>query len=415
MDGKLATKLAEAKVELQKLMTRSRWRKEWQDQMTKWIEKIFLMENAYEGGQVVIFPTDSGSWYIFFADMRGWSGHGRRDVNDALRCYSLSKEHLSAVPINLFALIYQNLVISFGGSFSLVLNSAYANDNYLHYLWTDDNYKRHRQVIRSSAPHLFPTCGISAFDLSGEFDGWEPVTIAGIQLEYKFLASQYIGNLLWTLNHHQIYKMIEHYFCHRNSETSKVDKSNKLTHTAKRFSCSLGLSMNRNGNLSQGWSVDAFGLGFDLTLIGESKNRESMKNFNFQNVTGNSNGDAKNYWQLAMKNSHFVEVLGDLTAADATFIVSCFIDAKYDAKEITEEVKKLESEGCESKQFPSQNDDFTNFDPPHLRGLLAQTVLSKKLAKYDLGMKEINEGKFADIAPIALTKIVAEYYSVDID
>lgn len=170
----MGSKLEVAKVELQKLT--ARWRKEWRDAIEKWSEKIYIADDLHKRGKVLRLPTDNGNNYHFFESWSDFSSGGEQSLSAALDYQSRSAhQFLSAVPINLFALVYRHFVVAFGGNFSVTsLHFEYTTNKNLHYFLTDDDYKRNRQVIRKSAPHLFPTTDKTD---NSEFDGWEAVNI----------------------------------------------------------------------------------------------------------------------------------------------------------------------------------------------------------------------------------------------
>lgn len=106
-----------------------------------------------------------------------------------------------------------------------------------------------------------------------------------------------------------------------------------------------------------------------------------------------------------------------LTAADVQFLLRLRLDSKYDREETIAKIEKIDQPNTTSPelQFPTHSDDFSNFDPPHLRGVLAETVLSKKLQSHTLGLEEIRGGHFATLAPTALVDIVTQYLPIDLN
>jgi hypothetical protein len=124
----------------------------------------------------------------------------------------------------------------------------------------------------------------------------------------------------------------------------------------------------------------------------------------------------KSFVSLLSGSDSDSDKLVSLSAADVQFLVCLLIDAEHDQKETIALTSNTDPTDSKS-QFPTPEDDFSSFDPLRLRGLLAETVLSQKLSGYALGLEEIyakNAGKFASIAPTALTSIVASYYPVDL-
>lgn len=125
----------------------------------------------------------------------------------------------------------------------------------------------------------------------------------------------------------------------------------------------------------------------------------------------------RDHWNDLQKNPAFVISLvseadrdsGKLTAEDVGFLIRCGIDAFYDYHETLEAVKSSSPTAVETlftsssastiRCFPSADDDFSSFEFPQFRGLLAETTLSKKLASYALGKEEICTGDFSAVAP----------------
>jgi hypothetical protein len=169
---------------------------------------------------------------------------------------------------------------------------------------------------------------------------------------------------------------------------------------------------------------------------GDRSWRGLAKRFNLEDE--NNEHCKRNLWRKMLQVKSFVPLLSasdsdsdsdsktdklvSLSAADVQFIIHLLIDAEHDLKETFEKIASL-SEISETdpanltSQFPTADDDFSSFDPIRLRGVLAETVLSRKLLGYALGQEEIyakNAGSFASIAPAALTAIVSSYYPVNV-
>lgn len=427
MQSELEMKLVAAKSELQTMMTRSCWRQEWRDAILKWSEKIFILKTKSD--ELVVFPTEyGGNYYLLLFNLFHTSvstAKQERNVDNAINYRSeRAANYLSVVPWNLFVLVYRHLVLAFGGHFSKSFSDV-RNEGYYrkHHLWTGlkdgGNYARHRAIIHDSCQQ-FSDVRIEKFVESTEsnsiddFDGWEVVMIQGVQLNDKLNASFYILGLLRKLGAHQVHRMIEHHFHWRGKETVKLAK-NVADHLR-------AANVSTSKTSCRKWNIDLEHHDFYVCLLNPEKDRATMKSAKFQSGAFGEN---------SLQNSlpKFAEFLGTLTKEDVAFIVSCFIDALYDAHEMTEKVKQAEQdeqdESNDSKDskdsifstFPSDADDFHNLDFPHLRGLLAETALSRKLAAHAIGLDEIRKiapGSFASIAPTALTEIVSQYLPVDL-
>lgn len=382
-------KLIAARAEL--VTTTGHWRKEWREAILQWSDKITIV-GISDLDQMVVLPTDSGGSYYFLVTRQDTMV---RSLGDAVH-YRLStaNNYLSAVPVNLASLVYRNFVVALGGKFSNRIDHKIMCEFNIHYLWTDDNYKRHRKLIHSLTPQLF-----SDFDNLNRFDGWEAVVIMGIRAEDKFKPSNYIGAVLAKLNTYQLDKMLSHYFQFQFHPRS--DKTSEMVQSAKSIAVRMVVSI----NLSDGFRVSIFGGNFYFILF-EGNGREST--MDSSSLDGGNNWQL---WQLAMANPDFVKMLGNLSEMDVRFIISCLVDIEYDKLETMATIKKLEETGS---NFPGPDDDFNSFDYPLLRGPLAETVVSKKLQGCALSMEEITKGQFADIAPAALVNIVGSYYPIDL-
>lgn len=394
-----AEKIVQVRKELETIT--ANWRKEWKDQVAEWSKDISIVTIGGAAkflGLPILFPQDVPISFV-------------RNFNNTIDYHSnYAAKYLSTVPLNLVALLYRHLVIAFGGNFSPTFTYSGGEDVYYnHYLRVRNvpDYKRHRQIIHQSCPHLFVASdkckddGKIVDDDAGfnGFDGWEFVTLRGLQLDDELKVSSYSEYVLQKLKVYQMFKMIDNYFLHCASSTELTEAAKKLS------SCLISMTS------SDTRTIVAAGYGFDWALLEGVKSRELVKNLDFS-VQDNTNcKDATSHWELAVKNPQFVEFLGNLTVTDVNFIVSCFVHSECDAEDSAAAVKNI-VDGHAS--FPNADDDFTSFDPPHLRGLLAKTVLSRELAKYELGKEEIVSGTFAVIAPSALVRIVDSYYAVDL-
>lgn len=235
-----------------------------------------------------------------------------------------------------------------------------------------------------------------------------------IQLGGKLLGVHYSEQLVQDLRRHQVAKMIEYHFRHRGKQIIEV---------AKNFERNLPFQGLHIIYVVVGKvriylpPIKGIPTASDGDSVNNISGRDSMKKFNLEDDAENT--VMRHHWDELLKNPQFVINLsvnarankksGLLTAADVQFIICCHIDGYYDSRESLEKINKIGS-----MAFPTEADDFSSFDPPHLRGVLAETVLSQKLAGYALGKEEIVKGAFAVITPLALVDIVSSYYPVDL-
>lgn len=433
----LEDKLVAAKLELQKMMTRSCWKDRWRHTATKWSEKIVIAaDGANEGVYRIILPADGGGIYpLINCDRttllpRACGMNQTYDFDLAISYISyFGRLQLYGVPNNLAVDIFRHFVLAFGGKFLdgfARKDSLNAGDTYYQQLWVDEENKRHYQVIRDSLPQ------IGLFDLTNSTttidDRWMWVKTNGIQLGGKLQPVHYIEGLLEKRKSFQIDRMIEHYF--------HFDKSDEIVKTAKNFQ-KLLIHHSRGEVLIVIDRISYLLVGAVANISSVQNERKAAKTFDFGNE--NCEGRRQEYWNYLQKIPFFTIILGDdktrkLTVEDVRFLVCCSIDAEYDYRETFDIVKSFSADAVTTTTtdnssslsslsslttsttpcFPSVDDDFSSFEFPLLRGLLAETTLSKKLASYAIGKEEISTGEFAKLAPSALTQIVDSYYSVDV-
>lgn len=385
-------RLDAARENLQTMM--ARWRPEWRDIMNSWSKKIIIEALEVHGMRCerVVLPRNYDGLFNIIADPS-------REIQE----YSISsavgyrirqlRDETVQVPINLFVDVYRHFVIAFGGIFSAESSHSYYYNptNYLtQWLYNDhDDDKRHHKIIHESL------ATISSILLD---DGWEQVYLQGIQLGGKLLPVHYIKDLGTHLGRHQVGKMIEQYFY-------STGRGEEIVKLAKEFERRLSFRMGETFIIVDGTYQQL------LNEIdgNEDDQRKVMKTFDLEDET-----DHRHHWPTLLKNPQFVKFCGELTIADVRFLICCRIDAECDRKELVKKVKLSAASTSSAIAFPTADDHFSNFDFPHLRGLLAETVLSKKLAKCPLAKEEIKTTDLAAIAPLALTEIVCDYYSVDL-
>lgn len=428
MQSTFEKKLTLARQELKMLMTN--WRKEWQDAVVKWSDKISILPLKKDSNvtttntEAAVFPTDYNTDYFLNLDKKR-----EYNLDDVAYYYEYyAHQHLSAVPINLAAIVYRHFVLAFGGRFSATFVEHIQQYNYRsHYFLAKnvESYKRHRKFIHtlladpliplsseSSSPSA-PTesSAPSSTGESDEFDGWEVVQLQGIRLDDQLGSSHYVEPLLWELKAYQMNEVIKHQF-------RSDGRGPQLVKNAQEFLGALN-TMAGNGT----WDIGLCDDTFSILLLREAmsrgalrNSRESLKDFNLDcDIKDNDNDRIKSgadCWKAALENPEVVKFLGNLTVADVSFIIRVCIDAECDANETREKIKNIERADEKTASFPDTDDHFTDFNFPHLRGVLAESVLSSKLAAYKVGLDEIIDGEFAEQTPSALVSIAAGYLSV---
>lgn len=386
----MEVKLMEVKAGMLEMMTRSCWRKEWQEAAAKWSEKVTIVIREKSCSAYVTFPADSQDKYHLLecstATLLPYSCNPSYFLGDAINYYKKADKNLTVIPINLAIDIFRHFVLSFSGIFS---DWDVNSECLVQYLWIDDENKRHHEIIRQSLPKIY---GHTVQTSSVALDRWLVVRGPRIQLGGKLRSTHYTQELLLKLRHYQTAQMIDYHFLKRGDETIK---------TAQNFFSRLGENLTGEIDVSAG--------GRHFNLINSIKkcgnintNRQMMKMFNLDDEK-----DPRHNWFQVSAYPSFAALLNErLSVADVRFLVCCFIDAKYDREESLQKIN--------AEEFPNEEDDFSDFDPLRLRGTLAMTVLSRKLKGYAIGTEEIRTGAFAAKAPTELVDIVASYYPVDI-
>lgn len=260
----------------------------------------------------------------------------------------------------------RHLVVSFGNTFEQNIEDEYYHDQWLH---IDGEHKRYHQVICES-PTIKKQSVLS--------DDWVNIWWHGIQLGGKLQAKHYIAHTILQLRQHQISKMVQLHFAQRG---------NLLMETAQRFSKLLSYQNSRI-YLSHLILINPYETVRGVVSTENSRNR--MKNFNLED----EKDERHNWYQLLTdkqlvakldnsngENDRDEDKLVSLTVADVYFLLCLCIDAEFDYRESLVKVEDA------ANAFPTEADDFSDFD--NLKGMLAETVLSRKLAGYHLGLEEI--------------------------
>lgn len=439
------TKLAVAKESLQSMI--SHWKKEWQDVVTKWSGRITIV-NSKNGARFksVVFLAYRGDPYRFFeydhATQTPTSNNQEYCIDEAISCrdtlyYSIGFGNL---PINLMIDVFRHFVLAFGLKFERLrkysTETQYKNDWRQHLYFEEGG--RHQEVINSALQNT--TWPSTNNDTSIECDRWRIIS-GKLQLGGKIQPIHYIEGVLIARKSYQTTKMIDNYFqfrCAGTNGTSSIIKIATTFFKSLTYQPITGrITIGINGSypytlidsilVPDAQSSDVARNEYDYV----NENRRGLaKKFNLEN--GKCEPRTQYYWEKMMKNQSFLSLLGtntstseklvSLTMADVQFLLCLLIDAYYDHKETFEAVERISgtdqadpaNSTYSTSRFPTADDNFSSFDPLLLRGLLAETVLSRKLAGYALGQEEISKGTFAAIAPSALTSIVASYYPVDV-
>lgn len=415
----MQAKLDAAKESLLTMMTRSCWRKEWRDQVIKWSGQVVIES----GGrwEYVRFPAEAHPQYdrgIFLKYdsvtlLPVASNRKEYKVGDAIHYRNFSSDDygLTAVPINLAVDVYRHFAIALGITFSK------EDDHTSHcyqYLRIDEKDERRHKMIHSIL-RKFPSGNNESNALC---DGWERLWIKKIQLGGKLLPIHYIEEVLQPLRVYQMGKMIEYHLGEQGKEVITTAKCFVQFLTCKNAKDVRDVKYETVDTGGVNFVVHAHDLPINLVTASNSNNSDKVVSAN------RIQQELAKTWDAAMREEIFVEYLGKLTILDVEFLVRLFIDAHHDYQDSLSKITQPITTASETSptsvsaivpRFPTAADDFSSFDPPHLRGTLAETVLSKKLSTYALGKEEILSGDFAAIAPSALVHIVVDYYPIDIN
>lgn len=407
----MQAKLVTAREGLQRMT--AHWRKEWQEVIGKWSAQVSIQ--SYEVSTCVRLPVDFGNDYLLIecdrVTLKPIYPSSTHSMKMALQYWTYTRDKcLHTVPVNLCIDIFHHFVTAFGGKFATQKFTEH-DDYYYQHLYIDDENKRHHDIIHSAllSQNKPEETSVSSTDSTNitssanydHCDRWEKVWLRGIRLDGKLPPIAYINDILRLRNQRQTEQMVEYHFRSRGE---------KIIQLAKRF---LESKLHRDYT----GIIYTISGGKYLFLVNEGVDcgRELAKAFNLEDEYCKQSN-----WAAVMKNDLFAKLVGELTAADVQFLLCLFIDADYDQKESFNTINAMDAVNNSidsinsASRFPTHSDNFSSFDFPHLTGVLAETILSKKLANYALGIAEINEGQFAAIAPAALTNIVMEYYPVDI-
>lgn len=114
-------------------------------------------------------------------------------------------------------------------------------------------------------------------------------------------------------------------------------------------------------------------------------------------------------WSKTIKEEVILAAVGNLTVEDVDWILHAFVEIYSTGQDL----KKLLSELSSSCKFPTADDHFASFDPQFLRGVLAETDVSRKLMAYDRNILLLRESaiKSARPVPMAVVDLMESYFS----
>lgn len=399
--NKMQAKLAAIKDGLQEMMTRSHWRKEWKDEVTKWSEEVTVRSGSVV--ESVLFPMVSGRGILFIVcsctTLEPMANYSMFAAETSCKYWNYSSaKYFKSTTINLFFDVFRYFVLAFGSQFT---PNLIENGGHWQWLRADEENKRHYEIIKKS----LIACG-RCDDKKGvvDTDHWIMIWDEKVQLGGKVVSAVYLDDLLIAIQSYHTDRMIQHHF-HCREE--------KIISVAKRF---IQLATYRRDTGKIDVMVDGIYLTFIDAIDNKDRGRELEKKFELKDKNGNYLMQLRLELCLvfAMMNSTFAQYFSQLTIFDIQFLLRLIVDCEYDQKESLEKITLINSSHNSNLRFPTAADDFSSFDPIHLCGTLSESVLSRKLLGYELGKKEIVEGQFAKVAPEALLNIVSEYYPVDV-
>lgn len=409
----MQAKLDEVKVELKNMV--SHWKDGWKEIVKNWSDKITILSDGSR--ERLLLPADNGQVYILAHKLISESKFycAQFDMEDVAYYRHHSYGYLYRLPINLAFDIFRHFVIAFGGTFLTSVPKGKIHryygpsTSYPQWFWIDEENKRHHKIIHDS---LSQTYRNQEMNDECSSDRWQIVQAQGIQLNGELLPMHYIDAVLQQLRKYQTAQMIEHHFHRPDGKALAQRLSQMLEYRKMRYHTTTTTTVEVTDGRDSWFLVSLpLPLPKQNSTTGEQKmmsEREVAKRFSLKEEDWSA---ARKYFSTKMSG------LEKLNPADLHFVISCFLDAEYDCKETLDKVNllaKIDPTTNISCEFPTADDDFSSFDPLRLRGLLAETVLSKKLRGHALGKEEIFTGGFAAVAPLALAEIVAQYLPVNI-
>lgn len=439
----------DAKLDLAKDQLKSKiqhWLVQWRTAAEKWIDQIQIIVRAdnldlkrVESGKLRIsiqFPSTIGLTFEFV--LKGMqskpnTGYKFIFVNntttyidnklpvDLFVKYRYVAE-LEDIPVNLHGDLVFHLMAAFTNG-----GNAKANENYSYD--TVGGSMRHQNWLFLEACHAFPGCFES---VSKSENGWVDLPSVTIEVGGLLVATKFYRKLLIDkLLEHQFSRLV-HYNFHRRGG-GLLERARKFANSLYFYnlmptpgdhlgSCTVGMLLHPTSGtsvtarlilkftLSQNVALDEK---VDIKLILATTATTAIETIIIKptlqvQLTGKIM-EVTSYWAEANKQRpNIVNSMIDLAVSDIEWILSAFVQANL----IGEVLKTIIN--APDSQFPTAMDSFDNFDPPHLRGILGQTVTSLRLSEHAENVECVRKQAMESTSsvPVAVVDIAESYLPV---
>lgn len=314
---------------------------------------------------------------------------------------------LQEVPINLHGGLIFYLVAALGGRFN---NYQYHNNdcgvredvrysNSLHF------HKQH--LFPGSSEHLaklFPTFPkdekddtkiVNSFWIDCQLD----YVVAGDNLLFE---PNYRNALIDKLCEYQANCLVNYFFRCRNN-SSKLEAARKF------------LTRLRFYHYGEKCRVEFHHQVIFTTLVEVTgKTLKEKLNFTINSLATDQNTTScTSSWATASKDEIIIAATCQLTIEEIDWILHAFIEVYSDGQEL----EKLLFESASLNTFPILEDHFESFDPQLLRGLLAETKVSHKLAIHSRNILSLRQdiNKSTSPIPLAVMDLMESYLSLSLE
>lgn len=419
-------KLDEARIGLKDKI--KHWRKEWQEEITKWSDKIFPIPGREGVCTELIFPAGHGTEFLAaindnVCDDNSSTDHKLVASNQNIFSYTTGSfgQHnfplpslicgyargvKMVTPINLLVEAIEHFVSALTGN-EIVRNpnnpnNAVGASGYKFYNWKMVPPQHYNPVFDGTEFAM-------QANADGVMDGWMKTTRYGDYVNGHFTPSYRL--LLDKLRRHQALRMMEAHF---QWLPGGIQGTGKLLQSAITFFDTLQLvgggistsistkycadvpsSVNISLQIVRYGNADYFkALIYDFTNFAKCVPDYRAKLFSFDLTNPNNEFNRLRLLLDQANNTSdadsakFASLIENLTVSDIDFIVRTYVETRLSSITIAEEIK---TSNATDASFPTLDDHFSDFDIPHLRGALSNTHSTRKLIAYDYSVKLLRE------------------------
>lgn len=333
--------------------------------------------------------------------------------------------NLEDIPINLHGDLVFHLLTAFNSDTDRSNDASAPKIAYSYDLVPQSSRHYHNWLFLEDC-HAFPGC--FEFLTKGE-NGWVNLRSEIIEVGGKLLSTPIYRRLLVDkLTNYQFSRLVHHNFYRRQD---------KLLERAQKFANSLYLYYHTQASASAFASENrancTVGTWFH-SPNGSVTSRQLIKFSLSRNVALDEKVDVKlvpattqptlpiriqltdqtvestSYWRESMRSRPdlVVNPMADLAVNDIEWLLSAFIQAKLIGEALKIIITKPGS------QFPTLDDRFDNFDLPHLRGILAQSATSIRLASHAENVERLRREAMnsSSSVPTAVVDLMKSYLIV---